>query len=249
METKGPAPDSQALEATNESMHTPLDVLTIDMAAMQPGDAIIALRDDGLRGSGIPEAELALSKGLGDHWQDVKVLIRDDSDDQQELGKFIYQPPAFEASATGDLLEDLLASQIAVHGLGNLRGGGLAYELRGILCSSGLGANITDPYEPSRVMRLIQTFHRELVGEAENTDTQSGEDTPTERPATDWDMYFRYPMGQGPLIISPQPKEVISAVEKFGQQAKSIGHVTVEPTIHIRSRGMNQPDVILEYEV
>ncbi|HVV66718.1 MAG TPA: AIR synthase-related protein [Candidatus Saccharimonadales bacterium] len=256
-ESRSCAVGERSVEMMNMNGHVGPHELFSGVQSIEAGDGIVALADDGLRWSGIPGARAALSLGFGEHWQEVSVPVNDGSDEEQLLDDFVHGSPKLSPIAAEKLVERMIASQVTVHGVANPSGTGLAGELQSLLAPTEFGADITDPHEPSRIMRLIQTFRRELVYEipdralerraqADKRDKKAP--LPT-RPASDRDMYKFYPMGHGHLIISPEPEAVVAEAEALGQRAKHIGSITTHRVLTIVSRGMNQRDTILEYEL
>jgi len=52
-------------------------------------------------------------------------------------------------------------------------------------------------------------------------------------------------MGQGMIIISPNPHGVIKVAREHGIESKQIGYVSKKPLIRIKNRGaMNSEDLI-----
>jgi phosphoribosylaminoimidazole (AIR) synthetase len=46
-------------------------------------------------------------------------------------------------------------------------------------------------------------------------------------------------MGQGMILISPTPEDVIKVAKEHGIEAKVIGQITKEPGIQLASKGTN----------
>lgn len=227
------------------------------MQFIEPGDGIVALADDGLRWSGIAGAKAALSLGFGEHWSEVSVPVSDDSDEEQLLDDFVHGSPKLDLFAAEKLIEKMMAAQVIIHGVANPSGRGLASELQSLLAPTELGAEIVDPHEPSKIMRLIQNFRHELLYEipdraierraqADKKDKMAP--FPTRR-TSDRDMYTFYPMGHGPLIISPEPQAVVFEAVALGHKAKEIGSIITSRALTIVSHGINKRGAILEYEI
>ena len=56
---------------------------------------------------------------------------------------------------------------------------------------------------------------------------------------TDREAYRTWNMGQGMIIVSPDPDEVMAVAKTFGIEAKVIGNIVDKPGIRIASKGYN----------
>ncbi len=55
----------------------------------------------------------------------------------------------------------------------------------------------------------------------------------------DMEAYKTWNMGQGMVVISPNPDEVINVANQHGVESRVIGEVTKEPNIKIKNKGIN----------
>lgn len=180
---------------------------------VQSGDALIGLREEGLRCNGISLVRRLLRVHYGETWE--RELLGD-----QQLIDLALQPSRIYSSAIVDMFGgyDLRVPPKAVlHGAAHITGGGIPEKLGRALKPSGLGAVIDDPFEPSPLLT-----HCQEIGEV------------SEREA-----YGAWNMGQGMILISPSPEDVIRVAREHGIEAKVIGKVTKTPAIDIRTRGLH----------
>lgn len=54
---------------------------------------------------------------------------------------------------------------------------------------------------------------------------------------SDEEAYRTWNMGQGMIIITPEPERVIDISNQYNIESKQIGYVTQEPKIRIRNEG------------
>ena len=102
-----------------------------------------------------------------------------------------------------------------IHGVVHVTGGGIPGKLGRVLKPSGLGANLDNLYTPPDVMLECQK-----LGDVSNEEA-----------------YKTWNMGQGMLIISPNPADVISVASGHGIDAKEVGEVYSKPSVCIKSKG------------
>ncbi len=113
-----------------------------------------------------------------------------------------------------------------IHGAAHITGGGVPGKLGRILKPSGLGAVIDEPFEPSEFMEYTQALGN----------------------VSDIEAYKTWNMGQGMIIVTPKPEEVIRIAEGYSILAKCIGRVVSEQGIRIRNKGAMNPDKAKELD-
>jgi phosphoribosylformylglycinamidine cyclo-ligase len=64
---------------------------------------------------------------------------------------------------------------------------------------------------------------------------------------TDNEAYCTWNMGQGMIIVTPEPEKVIAIAESFGIEAQEVGSVTAEPHIVLTSRGAEKKGTTLTF--
>lgn len=177
---------------------------------VKAGDAIVGLREEGLRCNGISLIRKILAQDNGMHWD--RKLGTASIVDMALYPSRIYAGAVVEMFGGYDLKQKPKAS---IHGAAHISGGGIPEKLGRALRPSGLGAVINNPFEPSELMLYCQE-----VGKV-----------------TDLEAYGTWNMGQGMAIITPEPEDVIKVAKDHGIQAKVIGEIVKEPGISIASKG------------
>jgi len=136
----------------------------------------------------------------------------------------IYTPTIIDMTGGYDLNR---LAKVKIHAMAHITGSGPAGKIARALKPSGLGAVLDDPFQPADLMLLCQ---------------QLGD-------VTDYEAYRTWNMGQGMVIITPDPGSAIAVAESHGIEARVIGRVTAEPGIKIHSQGYNRRETpILEYK-
>ena len=91
--------------------------------------------------------------------------------------------------------------QVELHGVIHVTGGGLPGKLGRLLRRVNLGADITDPLPPGPLLTYLQAHG----------------------PVQDHEAYRVWNMGQGLLLITPQPEAAIAVASSHGLTAQVIG--------------------------
>jgi phosphoribosylformylglycinamidine cyclo-ligase len=115
----------------------------VDGSAVAPGDVTIGLPASGVHSNGLTLARRALLDAGGLELNDVPHELGGFS-----VGETLLEPTAIYVRA----IVELLASDVDVHGLAHITGGGLANLLR---IGTGIGYEITDPLPVPPVFELI----------------------------------------------------------------------------------------------
>jgi phosphoribosylformylglycinamidine cyclo-ligase len=178
-------------------------------AAVCAGDAIVGLEETGCRSNGYSLLRHILQRQHGDAWHTV-------SWQETTLGALALQPSRIYTAAVVDMLGGVHGEPRAVlHGVVHVTGGGLPGKLGRLLRRVALGADITDPLPPGPLLGYLQ----EHGG------------------VSDHEAYRAWNMGQGMLLLTPQPEAVMAIAAQHGIAAQVIGEVTSQPGIRLRSRG------------
>lgn len=112
-----------------------------------------------------------------------------------------------------------------IHGICHITGGGLYGKIKRMLKPCGFGAEIKDPFKPRPFVKEIQKIGR----------------------VTDKEAYRTWNMGQGMVIVTPDPSTIISIATKHGHGAKIIGIVIKDNTIFIKNCGTFARTDFLEF--
>ncbi|MBI2669510.1 hypothetical protein HYX14_06735 [Candidatus Woesearchaeota archaeon] len=115
--------------------------------------------------------------------------------------------------------------QAEIHGVVHITGGGIPGKLGRALKPSGLGATLDHLFSPCDLM-----LHCQEKG-----------DVPDEEAYRTWNM------GQGMLIMTPEPDKVMEVAKKYSIESKVVGRVETEKGIRIQSRGYYSSVKMLMY--
>lgn len=200
----------------------------IDNTGIDPDDLIVGFEETGLRSNGYTEARGAFERDYGEDWHEAEPEIAGQT---RKLGELALQPSVIYSRAMVDLTGGCNPERepkADIRGAAHITGGGIPEKLGRILKTTGLGAEIVDPFDLPPVMALAQ-FHSNMSDEM---------------------VYCTWHGGQGMISIVPESDAdtVIETASKHNIAAKVIGYVTERPGIRIRSRGLRQPDKMLNFE-
>jgi len=112
-----------------------------------------------------------------------------------------------------------------IHGVVHVTGGGIPGKLGRVLKPSGLGAEIDDPFIPPKIMLYCQELGN----------------------VKDVEAYKTWNMGQGMIVIKPNPGDVIRVAKKHGIESKVIGEVSSQQGIRINNKGFYSSQKILKF--
>ena len=178
---------------------------------IRDGDSIVGLRENGFRSNGLSLVRRIMKEHHGDNWHEQKL-------DGKSLAELALTPSRIYSAAVVEMFGgyDLQVQPKAeIHGVAHITGGGLPGKLGRVLKPSGFGAVIDDPFAPSDFMKYTQELGN----------------------VPDREAYRTWNMGQGMLIITPYPDEVIRVAQEHRIEAKSVGEVIKNPWIIIESKG------------
>ena len=178
-------------------------------AAVRPGDAIVGLAETGCRANGYSLLRHILQRQHGEAWHTVPL-------GHTTLGTLALQPSRLYTAAVVDMLGGVHGEpQAVLHGVVHITGGGIPGKLGRLLRRVGLGAEITAPLPPGPLLCYLQEHG----------------------PVSDREAYRVWNMGQGMLLITPQPQDILAVARQHDIQAQVVGEVTVQPGIHLHSQG------------
>ena len=175
------------------------------------GDSIVAFREKGFRSNGLSLLRRTLQKKHGDEWHAEKL-------GGSTLGELALEPSRIYTKAIVEMTGGFEGEpKAAVHAMAHVTGGGIPGKLGRALKPSGLGAVIHNPFDPCDLMRYCQ--------EAGNV---SGEEA-----------YKAWNMGQGMLVITPEPEAVRKVAARHDIESQEVGIVQAMPAITIKNGGVD----------
>jgi phosphoribosylformylglycinamidine cyclo-ligase len=165
-------------------------------AAAQPGDALLGLPSSGLHSNGFSLARRAL---LGDGG--LPLSDRPDALGGESVADVLLEPTVIYVRA----VLELLRSEVPVHGLAHITGGGLLNLLR---LHADIGFEITDPLPVPAVFELVRELGR--VSEAE--------------------MWEVFNMGCGFCAVVPEThvEAAVAILDRHHPGSRRIGTITAE---------------------
>jgi phosphoribosylformylglycinamidine cyclo-ligase len=176
---------------------------------IQPGDALVGLREKGFRSNGLSLVRQIFCRQLGENWHES-------SFQGSSLGELVLWPSRIYTRPVAAMLGGIQDEPRAtVHGVAHITGGGIPGKLGRVLKPRRLGAHLDAPFPPGDVVLYCQ----ELGG------------------VPDEEAYRTWNMGQGMIIVTPEPDKAIALAEEYGVEGRVIGAVTASPGITIRSQG------------
>jgi phosphoribosylformylglycinamidine cyclo-ligase len=178
---------------------------------VRPGEAIVGLGEPGLRCNGISLIRRTLEAKYGPKWHEHSL-------DGTPLIDLALKPSIIYTLAILDMIGgyDLARpARARVHAAAHITGSGLPGKLARTLKPSGLGATIDSPFTPNALM-----LHCQELGEV-----------------SDYEAYRTWHMGQGMVVVTPEPHAVLAIARTHHLEASVIGSVTSDPSIRISSRG------------
>ncbi|MBI2047100.1 hypothetical protein HYT26_02985 [Candidatus Pacearchaeota archaeon] len=174
-------------------------------------DKLVGLRENGFRSNGLSLVRRIMKATHGEEWHK-------ETYNGKSLAELALHPSRIYSGAVVDMFGGFDGEpKSKIHGVVHITGGGIPGKLGRVLKPSKLGAIIDNPFEPCDLMKDCQ---------------EKGN-------VADVEAYKTWNMGQGMIIITPNPDEVISVAEQHGIESRVIGEVTKEPTIRIRNKGIN----------
>ena len=184
---------------------------------VKEGDSLVGLRETGFRSNGLSLVRKIMRKNYGENWHLVD--RKGEHDLERTMAREVLTPSKIYSGAVVEMFGGYdQEPKVEVHGVAHITGGGVPGKLGRVLKPSGFGAVIDEPFEPSDIMLYTQG-----VGNVE-----------------DAEAYRTWNMGQGMVIVSPNPEGIIEVARNHGIEAKQIGYVSKDPSIRIRNKGAMQ---------
>jgi len=183
-------------------------------------NAIVGLREQGFRSNGLSLVRRIMQNLHGENWHEANY-------EGISVAKLALHPSKIYTGAVVEMFGGYdREPKVEVHGVAHITGGGLPGKLGRILKPSTLGAQIDEPFDPSKLMLYCQ---------------EQGN-------VPDREAYTTWNMGQGLLVITPQPDQAIEVAGAHGIQAKVIGTITTDPRVRIKNRGYNSKGEYLNFD-
>jgi len=186
---------------------------------IEAGDTLVGLREEGFRSNGLSLVRRILTQNFGEHWHTR-------SWEGQNVGELVLRPSRIYARAIIAMMGGVDGEpQAKVHGVAHITGGGIPGKLGRILQPKKLGAHIDDPFPPGDIVLYCQELGK----------------------VPDEEAYKTWNMGQGMIVVTPEPDKVMDVAKNYHLEAKVIGRAVPTPGTSIRSQGTFKKDKVLEF--
>ncbi|WP_455391699.1 phosphoribosylformylglycinamidine cyclo-ligase [[Eubacterium] cellulosolvens] len=175
------------------------------------GDYVVGLRECGIRSNGLSLVRKIFEAANGKDWHEAML-------GGKSLAEIALEPSKVYSRAVVEMFGGLdKEAQAEVHGVAHITGGGIPSKLGRILKPSGLGAVLDDLFDPPEIIRYCQEHGS----------------------VPDREAYRTWNMGQGMLVVTPEPKQVMEIAKAHNIDSKVVGRITRESGIHITNKGLN----------
>lgn len=176
-----------------------------------PKSFIVALKENGPRSNGYSNIRKALRKKYGKDWHKENYY-------GENIAETFLKPSTIYTPLLIDMWKGMLSDKGKVYGMAHITGGGIPEKLGRLLrCTPKkiAGAHLYDLFEPPDSLKFIQKISN----------------------MSDKAAYSIFNMGNGVLVVSPDPEYIMSRAKKYGVESKTVGQITKEPLIKIKSTG------------
>ena len=175
-------------------------------------DFLVGFRESGFRSNGLSLVRRIMKDLYGEEWHKEEY-------NNKNLGEIVLEPSKIYTRAVVEMFGGYEKEpKVEIHGVAHITGGGIPGKLRRVLKPSGLGAVIDSPFEPTDLMLYCQ---------------EKGN-------VSDKEAYRTWNMGNGMIIITPKPDDVIRIAKKYEIDAKIIGKISSDNSIKIKNIGYNK---------
>jgi phosphoribosylformylglycinamidine synthase I len=172
---------------------------------IREGDSIVTFRERGFRSNGLSLARKVFQSAYGDNWHEKEM-------GGSSIGRLVLTPSKIYCKAIVDAHGGLgVEKRAEIHGVAHITGGGIPGKLGRILKPSGLGAELDNLFAPSEIM-----LHCQKLGKI-----------------SDEEAYTTWNMGNGMVVITPEPEKVIAIARENGVEAQVAGRVVGEKGVRI----------------
>lgn len=176
---------------------------------IKPGDAIVSLQENGFRSNGLSLFRKIMLECYGENWHEKDFK-------GENIAKLALTPSRIYSSLVIDIIGGYdKEAKAEAKAVAHITGGGIPGKLGRVLKPSGFGADIADPFDLPALL-----LHCQELGHVD-----------------DQEAYRTWNMGNGMMIITNQPKEIIQISKDHSINAKIAGKVTQKPGIRIKSKG------------
>jgi len=180
---------------------------------IKEGDYLVGFKERGFRSNGLSLVRKIMETKLGMNWYENSI-------NAWNIADLALIPSKIYSRAIVDIHGGFAREpRVEIHGVVHITGGGIPGKLGRVLKPSGLGAYVESPFKPCELM----SFCQKIGG------------------ISDESAYKTWNMGQGMIVVSPDPDGVLERVRNYGIDVQILGKVRKDPGIVIKSRGYHSP--------
>lgn len=185
------------------------------------GDSVIALKEHGFRCNGWSLMRKIFKETHGDDWHTTAF-------EDSTLGKKALVPSIIYSRFVVGLHGGFDSEGTCkIHGIAHITGGGVREKMIRMLRPSKRGARLGDLFEPPSIVA-----HTQKTGAI-----------------SDVDAYGTWNMGQGMMLVTPEPDKVVAEAQRAGIEARIAGEIVAEPKITVVSKGTEKAGQELVFAV
>jgi phosphoribosylformylglycinamidine cyclo-ligase len=183
-------------------------------------DSVVVFEEKGFRSNGLSLVRKVFENCYGADWHNE--IFED-----KTLGEHVLVPSKIYCKAIISMHGGFnTKGNCKINGIAHITGGGLPGKLARILKKKKLGAKLNNLFDPCSAM-----LHCQNLGKI-----------------NDEEAYKTWNMGNGLIVITPEPEKVIEEAKKFGISAKLAGKIIKDNIIYIKSQGIEKKDLVFENE-
>ncbi|MCA9331257.1 hypothetical protein KC957_04340, partial [Candidatus Saccharibacteria bacterium] len=205
-------------------------------ADIQEGDVLYGFAEpDSFRCNGISRVRKTFAKAYDKNWHN-EVYEGKTLGEWVSVGSTVYAGLMKALSGGYRFSQRPLAE---IYGVAHISGGSLPEKIGRMLRATGLGADITDPFEFPVIMKHCQ--------QETKVQTSGG----SERPMTDEEALTTWHGGQGYVVAGREEDHdvFVSVGAEQDITVKPIGRITKQPGLRIVSKGAQRYGEVLEFDL
>jgi phosphoribosylformylglycinamidine cyclo-ligase len=176
---------------------------------IESGDSVVGFQERGIRSNGLSLVRKTFESIHGKNWHEIEL-------DGVNLAKAALEPSKIYCKAVVEMFGGVENQPKAeLHGVAHITGGGIPSKLGRVLKAVGYGAELDELFEPPKIVKYCQ---------------ETGE-------IADREAYRTWNMGQGMLVVTPEPEEVVDVCKKHKITSKVVGKISEKSGIRITNKG------------
>ncbi len=176
---------------------------------IKPGDAVVGLEEKGIRSNGLSLVRKTFEKRYGKNWHEQKL-------DGKSIAQIALEPSRIYCKAVSEMFGGVNDEPEAeLSAVAHITGGGIPSKLGRVLKPTKFGAVLDNLFQPPKIVKYCQDIGK----------------------ISDLEAYRTWNMGQGMILITPEPENTIKIAKKNKINAKIIGFIKDKKGIEIYNNG------------